>query len=178
MAASEIPNLPQTPSSANFPSQPESVPEVSLERLDSLLEAYLELLDEYTTLRTQLSKQFSEGFFALARANHTSNNLGSGRRYGEEDYDERMKAQRRITYSVENSMTGRGGNSTEVKDTDGLDEAEKVDNGAAMPGSKISIQKTKDVVSPEKGCTGDLEKAKNVETPRWPSAEDSPTETA
>src|SRR2546429_5856786 len=101
MAASEVPTPSQTPSFTSLISKPEPV---SLERLDSLLEAYLELLDEYTSLRTQLSKQFSEGFFALARANHTSNNLGSGRRYGEEGYDERMKAQSRIMYSVKNSV--------------------------------------------------------------------------
>ena len=92
MSEQAIPTPPQTPP----PSTPEIMPEVSLERLDSLLETYLELLDQYTTLRTRLSKQISDGFFALARANHTSPSLGSGRRYGEEAYDERMKAVRRI----------------------------------------------------------------------------------
>lgn len=60
-------------------------------RLDALLESYLELLDTYTTLRAQLSADFSSGFLALAQANRTSN-LGPSRRYGEEGYDERMKA--------------------------------------------------------------------------------------
>ncbi|KEF51169.1 uncharacterized protein A1O9_12783 [Exophiala aquamarina CBS 119918] len=60
-------------------------------RLDALLESYLELLDTYTTLRAQLSKDFSSGFLALAQANRTST-LGPGRRYGEEGFDGRMKA--------------------------------------------------------------------------------------
>ena len=63
------------------------------ERLDALLSSYLELLDTYTTLREQLSKEFSSGFLALAQANRNST-LGPGRRYGEEGYDERMKALR------------------------------------------------------------------------------------
>lgn len=60
-------------------------------RLDALLGSYLELLDTYTTLRAQLSKDFSSGFLALAQANRTST-LGPGRRYGEEGFDGRMKA--------------------------------------------------------------------------------------
>ncbi|KAL6251390.1 hypothetical protein RBB50_001599 [Rhinocladiella similis] len=61
------------------------------ERLDDLLASYLTLLDTYTTLRAQLSEEFSSGFYALAQANRNST-LGPGRRYGEEGYDERMKA--------------------------------------------------------------------------------------
>ncbi|KAG9779523.1 hypothetical protein ABEF93_005412 [Exophiala dermatitidis] len=64
-------------------------------RLDSLLESYLVFLDEYTRLREQLSKDFSSGFFALAQANRTST-LGPGRRYGEEGYDKRMKALKKV----------------------------------------------------------------------------------
>ena len=63
----------------------------SITHLDVLLERYLTHLDTYTVLRAQLSTQLSSGFFALARANHTS----TSRRYGEEGYDERMKAGRR-----------------------------------------------------------------------------------
>lgn len=66
-------------------------------RLDSLLEQYLNLLDKYTALREDLSRTFSAGFFSLAQAQRTST-LGAGRRYGEEGYDERMKAQRRVSW--------------------------------------------------------------------------------
>lgn len=62
-------------------------------QLDALLESYLELLDIYTTLRAQLSTDFSSGFLSLAQANRSST-LGPGRRYGEEGFDERMKASR------------------------------------------------------------------------------------
>ncbi|KAJ9653240.1 hypothetical protein H2198_007543 [Neophaeococcomyces mojaviensis] len=67
-------------------------------KLDTLLEKYLELLDQYTALREELSKTFSAGFFSLAQAQRAST-LGAGRRYGEECYDERMKAQRRVGVS-------------------------------------------------------------------------------
>ncbi len=67
-------------------------------RLDTRLIDYLSLLDHYTTLRAQLSKDFSSGFFALAQANRNANStLGAGRRYGEEGYDERMKTRRTVS---------------------------------------------------------------------------------
>lgn len=69
------------------------------ERLDALLEHYLELLHQYTTLREELSKTFSSGFFSLAQAQRSST-LGAGRRYGEECYDERMKAQRKACWET------------------------------------------------------------------------------
>lgn len=69
-------------------------------RLDGLLEQYLDLLDQYTKLREDLSKTFSSGFFSLAQAQRTST-LGAARRYGEEYYDERMKAQRTISWQVD-----------------------------------------------------------------------------
>ncbi|OAL32830.1 hypothetical protein AYO20_07787 [Fonsecaea nubica] len=69
--------------------------ELLSERLDALLISYLTILETYTNLRTQLSKDFSQGFFALAQANRNANStLGVGRRYGEEGFDERMKADR------------------------------------------------------------------------------------
>jgi coiled-coil domain-containing protein 115 len=64
-------------------------------RLDAFLEIYLDRLSAYQTLRQELSKSFSTGFLSLSRANHTGN-LGNGRRYGQEGYDERMKAGRRV----------------------------------------------------------------------------------
>ncbi|KIX92210.1 uncharacterized protein Z520_12091 [Fonsecaea multimorphosa CBS 102226] len=63
------------------------------DRLDALLVSYLTILDTYTNLRAQLSRDLSGGFFALAQANRNANStLGVGRRYGEEGFDERMKA--------------------------------------------------------------------------------------
>lgn len=75
------------------------------QRLDELLEQYLHLLDRYTTLREQLSKSFSSGFFTLAHAQRAST-LGAGRRYGQECYDERMKALRVVKVGNEGHGDG------------------------------------------------------------------------
>jgi coiled-coil domain-containing protein 115 len=173
MAESRIPTPPQIPPSAPEPSAPEPVPEVSLERLDSLLETYLELLDEYTRHRTQLSKQFSDGFFSLARANHTPTSLGSGRRYGEEGYDERMKAQRRLVYPGEGSRNGRNGNSTEAEETDVCRERKEKDMAAAQQDYRISIQKTKDVAKAEQTSRRDSEQSESAEERKRPPTGES-----
>jgi hypothetical protein len=172
MAESTIPTPPLTPPSAVPPVEPEPVPEVSLQRLDSLLETYLELLDGYTTLRSQLSKQFSDGFFSLARANHASASLGSGRRCGEEGYDERMKAQRRIAWSAGVSRNVRDGNNTEAEETDVISEAGKEVQAAGQPGSRISIQKMNDVAGPDQTSTGDSEQSHGAKGPDRSSTED------
>lgn len=65
-----------------------------LEYLDSLLERYLRVLHEYQNARQDLSKQFSSGFFNLAQANRSA---GAGRRYGQDYFDERMHASRRVS---------------------------------------------------------------------------------
>lgn len=61
-------------------------------RLDSLWTEYLDLLDQYTQARDEISKLMSSGFFSLAQANKAPMN---GRRYGQDWYDQRMKATRR-----------------------------------------------------------------------------------
>ncbi|KAL2430540.1 hypothetical protein ABEF95_010564 [Exophiala dermatitidis] len=94
-------------------------------RLDSLLECYLAFLDEYTRLREQLSKNFSSGFFSLAQANRNSA-LGPGRRYGEEGYDKRMKALKKVEINLdtplptllENTTTGAGNKSGDSSATE------------------------------------------------------------
>ncbi|KIV78908.1 hypothetical protein PV11_06510 [Exophiala sideris] len=96
----QLPSPPSTPQPEDTEklglAQKDVEDEASLsERLDQLLESYLNLLDTYTTLREQLSKDLSSGFFALASANRHST-LGPGRRYGEEGYDQRMKAVRTV----------------------------------------------------------------------------------
>ena len=71
--------------------QPSSGSQSLTDELDNLLVQYLHLLDQYTILREQLSTQLSSGYFSLAQAQRSCT-LGSGRRYGEDCYDERMKA--------------------------------------------------------------------------------------
>ncbi|KAL9086765.1 MAG: hypothetical protein Q9159_003984 [Coniocarpon cinnabarinum] len=58
------------------------------DRLDDLLATYLRTLDTYTSSRSTLHTKLSDGFLDLASANFTAQ-----RRYGEDFYDERMKAQ-------------------------------------------------------------------------------------
>ncbi|KIW91439.1 uncharacterized protein Z519_08335 [Cladophialophora bantiana CBS 173.52] len=83
--------------------------EVLSDRLDALLMSYLTILDTYTSLRAQLSKDLSAGFFSLAQANRNANStLGVGRRYGEEGFDERMKAGRVVRIKAEAEKGGLG----------------------------------------------------------------------
>ena len=104
MAENTIPTPPATPRPPL--SSPDTKPTPSAARLDALLEQYLDLLDSYTTLRAQLSRQLSDGFLSLARANHTagSSALGGGRRFGEDGYDERMKASLRVRFEVRSDL--------------------------------------------------------------------------
>jgi hypothetical protein len=91
-------SLPSPPESRSSTPEETSNTDALTARLDELLEQYLESLDRYMTLREELSKSFSSGFFSLAQAQRTST-LGAGRRYGEECYDDRMKAQRKVSWS-------------------------------------------------------------------------------
>jgi hypothetical protein len=64
--------------------------------IDALLERYLVLLDEYTTLRARLSQLQTGMFQHLARANFSAER---GMRYGPDFYDERMQALRQVSIS-------------------------------------------------------------------------------
>ncbi|MCJ1344037.1 hypothetical protein MMC31_002237 [Peltigera leucophlebia] len=59
------------------------------EKLEHLLVCYLDLLNQYTTLREHLSQKLSSGFLTLAQANFQSPNRA---RYGQDFYDDRMRA--------------------------------------------------------------------------------------
>ncbi|ROT40332.1 hypothetical protein SODALDRAFT_376121 [Sodiomyces alkalinus F11] len=63
-------------------------------RIEQLLERYLDLLDEYTTLRDSLGKAQAAMYQNLARANFTAER---GMRYGQDYYDDRMQASRTLT---------------------------------------------------------------------------------
>lgn len=74
---------------------PSPSPPYNITHLDDLLASYLTQLDAYSTLRASLSTSLSSGFFSLAQAQRSSM-LPPGQRYGQEMYDERMKAGRRV----------------------------------------------------------------------------------
>ena len=62
--------------------------------LDVQLKDYLNLLDEYQTLRRELSAACAKGFLSLAQANFSSPNRI---RHGQDFYDDRMQASTRVT---------------------------------------------------------------------------------
>ncbi|KAH7037687.1 uncharacterized protein B0I36DRAFT_314612 [Microdochium trichocladiopsis] len=66
------------------------------EAIEMLLERYLHLLDEYTSLRSELSKLQSAMYQQLARANFAAER---GIWYGQDYYDERMQASSTVVVS-------------------------------------------------------------------------------
>lgn len=72
--------------------QPERSPQ---DQLDEFLEKYLNLLDAYERARKDLSQNLSSGFISLAQANFSS----SGPRIGQDLYDDRTQASRRVAIS-------------------------------------------------------------------------------
>ncbi|KAL2136321.1 hypothetical protein VTI74DRAFT_4355 [Chaetomium olivicolor] len=82
-------------------SQPSSSSPLSpnpTQTIDLLLEHYLSLLDEYTALRNTLHVLQANIFQNLARANFSADR--GIRYYGQDYYDERMQASRRVTIST------------------------------------------------------------------------------
>ncbi|USP82800.1 hypothetical protein yc1106_10074 [Curvularia clavata] len=72
-----------------------------LEHLDELLERYLITLHEYQQQMQRLSKQLSSGYMSLAQANfHNSSAI----RYGQDCYDERMQAIRKVRISEQDNQ--------------------------------------------------------------------------
>lgn len=71
-------------------------------RLDELWESYLALLDDYTKAQNAIKIHLNSGFLSLAKAQSSA---PLGRRYGQDWYDERMKAERRVHVSSDASET-------------------------------------------------------------------------
>ncbi|KAG5293879.1 hypothetical protein I7I50_04439 [Histoplasma capsulatum G186AR] len=94
----QLPTPPATPADGAASSELSSPTEKSLvelsQELDSVLERYLHLLDQQQRLQQEIGREFSSGFLSLACANKS---CPPGRRYGEDYYDERMKAIRKLT---------------------------------------------------------------------------------
>lgn len=62
------------------------------DRLDELWESHLVLLDQYTKAQDEIKQHMSLGFLSLAKA---QSGAPFGKRYGQDWYDERMKASQR-----------------------------------------------------------------------------------
>jgi hypothetical protein len=73
------------------------------DHLDELWERYLTLLNQYTKAQDEIKKHLNSAFIALAKA---QSRASLGRRYGQDWYDERMKASRKarvLNASVEDA---------------------------------------------------------------------------
>lgn len=95
----ESDNKAKSPSCSPHPSQLNMDPSpnnTAPDTVDALLERYLVLLDEYTSLRAELSRLQTATFQHLARANYSAER---GVRYGADSYDERMHAVRTVVVS-------------------------------------------------------------------------------
>ncbi|KAI1504163.1 hypothetical protein F5X99DRAFT_372693 [Biscogniauxia marginata] len=68
------------------------------DHIDTLLERYLHLLHEYTSLREQLSTLQAGMYQDIARANFSAER---GMRFGRDHYDERMQASRRLAVALD-----------------------------------------------------------------------------
>ncbi|KAI1467037.1 uncharacterized protein F4812DRAFT_430893 [Daldinia caldariorum] len=70
---------------------------MEVDHIDVLLERHLHLLHEYTTLREQLSSLQTGIYQNIARANFAAER---GMRFGQDCYDERMQASRRVAITI------------------------------------------------------------------------------
>lgn len=129
-------------------------------RLDALLATYLQTLDAYTTLRSQLSTHFSDGFFSLASANRNAASvLGPGRRFGEEAFDGRMKAGCRVEMK-EREVRARGLEEVgaeleaEISGREAADEKGK-EEAHSVPETKMTRDKESEAVDEEDTTTND-----------------------
>jgi hypothetical protein len=79
------------------------------ETIDALLAHYLTLLDEYTTLRASLNTLQAGVYQSLARANFSAER--GVRHYGQDYYDERTQASRRVHITLGSSSSSSSGSS-------------------------------------------------------------------
>lgn len=83
----------QTPEPESALAATESTVSDLQNRLDELWDSYLTLLDGYTKAQDEIKKHLNSGFLSLAKAQSSA---PLGRRYGQDWYDERMKAEKRV----------------------------------------------------------------------------------
>ncbi|KAL5358170.1 hypothetical protein BJX96DRAFT_36896 [Aspergillus floccosus] len=117
-----MPQIPTPPASRHGSISPDpehkQAPTTDLtQTLDDLLERYLHLLDQHQKLQSQMASCLSSGFISLAQANYA---CPPGRRYGEDYYDDRMKATRRMTIRTPCTTT----NNLSAKDEDQSDNSD------------------------------------------------------
>ncbi|KAF9734941.1 hypothetical protein PMIN06_011020 [Paraphaeosphaeria minitans] len=154
MADVVLPITPELPSSDS-----EKVELVS--RLDHLLERYLHTLDAYQKAQQQLTKNLSTGYLSLAQANFNNN---AHTRYGQDYFDERMQASRKIVICEDEekptfSVVSQIANDATFKPKD----TSSPPDGSAAAGETVSTAEVDEV--PELDLQGPLEKKKNHPEP-------------
>ncbi|KAG6243808.1 hypothetical protein E4U24_005320 [Claviceps purpurea] len=134
------------------------------DQIDLLLQRHLILLDQYTHLRAHLSRLQSSTFQDLARANFSA---PRGQRFGKDQYDERMRASRRVRL--------RGGEPVEfcvvrTEDDDGYEEEKDAGDGKGGDDTKREEDTQRQNKRGEDGKGGrdgngreDLKEEKNTE---------------
>lgn len=118
------------------------------DHVDKLLERYLLLLDEYTTLRSTLESIQGAMYQNIARANFSGER---GVRYGRDFYDDRMQASRRVEVAP-----GEGNGVPEFSVV-----AEQADSEGDEKGQKT--EETKEREQDEKGEEGLTEESESGE---------------
>ena len=119
------------------------------DHIDSLLERYLALLDEYTRLRDRLSRLQSGVYHNIARANFSAER---GLRYGRNQYDDRMQASRLLRIQVDGDegegvpSFGMVDAAAAVESDDGDDDDDSEDKGD--PASDDEKEKVAKPVNP------------------------------
>ena len=174
----EIPKM-QTPEPELAPSATETTISDLENRLDELWENYLTLLDGYTKAQDEIKKHLNSGFLSLAKAQSSA---PLGRRYGQDWYDERMKAEKRvhvsgaatsdetITASLQNLRISLAPNLAKAEPKDTTNES-TVEDGKSQPTQQPSPPGTPEPEDREKSTedekTEEAEKAKPVNPLRW-----------
>ncbi|KAK1501399.1 hypothetical protein CTAM01_06124 [Colletotrichum tamarilloi] len=130
--------------------------------IDSLLERYLILLDEYTALRERLSGTQAGMYQNIARANFSAER---GVRYGPDYYDERMRASRTLELAVDDRGTPRFEVVKVVEGADAVTEP-KTETTEAAAAAAAAAAKNDDVneapsVEPEGVTSVDEEQTEN-----------------
>jgi hypothetical protein len=171
----------QTPEPESAPVATQATISELENRLDNLWESYLTLLDGYTKAQHEIKKHLNSGFLSLAKAQSSA---PLGRRYGQDWYDERMKAERRvhvsgdtaetsddtITAGLQNLRISLAQDSTKTEAKDLADEP-SVEDEKSQPTQQPSPPGTPEPEARDKPAddqkTEDAEKAKPVNPLRW-----------
>ncbi|KAH8719399.1 hypothetical protein GQ44DRAFT_623606 [Phaeosphaeriaceae sp. PMI808] len=128
-------------------------------RLDNLLEHYLNTLDQYQKAQDYLSKQLSSSYLALAQANFQNR---SPTHYGQDYYDERMQAIRKVTIQRDESGSTDDDHvkfaiaTTSTKDTSTKQPDDISDQASDTPEPSATLEESKETASEQKPPTDPL----------------------